>query len=296
MKVLLTGGLGQLGVALKKSFPSNIDLISFGRRELDLANSVACRNAVLEIRPDWVLNAGAYTAVDKAENEPDAALAVNAHAPVAFASALAEVGGRLLQVSTDFVFDGCAGKPYLVEHPVNPLCVYGATKAAGENAALQLSGARILRSSWVYGPIGKNFCLTMLRLHAARAASGESLQVVSDQVSCPTSTKTLALACWRTILLDKNVENASRLHWSDAGVASWYDFAVAIGEIAVEMGLLQKSALVEPIRSAEYPTLARRPSYSLLDCSKTIEILGLKPKHWRRELTLVLQELHQEQS
>ncbi|MCP9904784.1 sugar nucleotide-binding protein, partial [Cyanobium sp. BA5m-10] len=156
MKVLLTGAAGQLGQALIASRPPEVELIACSRGELDLADAEACRAAVQQHRPDWVLNAGAYTAVDKAESEPELAAAVNAGAPAAFAEALAATGGRLLQVSTDFVFNGAQGSPYRPEQRLDPLGVYGATKAAGEAAALQLPGARLLRTSWVYGPVGKN--------------------------------------------------------------------------------------------------------------------------------------------
>ena len=284
MKVLLTGAAGQLGQALIASSPAEVELIACSRAELDLANPEACRAAVQAHRPDWVLNAGAYTAVDKAESEPELAQAVNAGAPGAFAEALAETGGRLLQVSTDFVFNGAQGSPYRPEQPLDSLGVYGATKAAGETAALKLLGARVLRTSWVYGPVGKNFCLTMLRLHALKAAAGESLVVVADQVGCPTSTLTLAAACWRAI----SVEGPQILQWSDAGAASWYDFAVAIGELGVQAGLLERAARVKPLTTADYPTLAQRPSYSLLDCTASRLALGLEPLHWREGLAEVL--------
>ena len=284
MKVLLTGAAGQLGQALIASSPAEVELIACSRAELDLANPEACRAAVQAHRPDWVLNAGAYTAVDKAESEPELAQAVNAGAPGAFAEALAATGGRLLQVSTDFVFNGAQGSPYRPEQPLDSRGVYGATKAAGETAALKLLGARVLRTSWVYGPVGKNFCLTMLRLHALKAAAGESLGVVADQVGCPTSTLTLAAACWRAI----SVEGPQILQWSDAGAASWYDFAVAIGELGVQAGLLERAARVKPLTTADYPTLAQRPSYSLLDCTASRLALGLEPLHWREGLAEVL--------
>jgi dTDP-4-dehydrorhamnose reductase len=289
MKVLLTGAAGQLGQALIASRLPWMELIACGRAELDLADAEACRVAVRQHRPDWVLNAGAYTAVDKAESEPELAQAVNAGAPAAFAEALAETGGRLLQVSTDFVFNGQQGSPYRPEQPVDPLGVYGASKAAGEEAALQLPAGRVLRTSWVYGPVGKNFCLTMLRLHALKAAAGESLGVVADQVGCPTSTGTLAAACWR--VLEARAEAPPILHWSDAGAASWYDFAVAIGELGVQAGLLERAATVKPLTTADYPTPATRPSYSLLDCSTTREALGLEPLHWREALADVLRHI-----
>ena len=302
MRVLLTGANGQLGRALVASLPPEVELIATGRNggdglvALDLADAEACRAVVRTHRPAWVLNAGAYTAVDRAETEPELAQAVNAGAPRAFAEALAATGGRLLQLSTDFVFNGSQGSPYRPEQPVDPLGVYGASKAAGEAAALELAGARVLRTSWVYGPVGHNFCLTMLRLHAARAAAGEALGVVADQVGCPTATHTLAAACWRAIgvgrpTAEAGAEGLRLLHWSDAGAASWYDFAVAIGELGVAAGLLEQAAAVRPLTSAAYPTPARRPSYSLLDCSGTRAALGLETLHWRTALAAVLGQL-----
>ena len=286
MKVLLTGAAGQLGQALIHSRPEGVGLIACGRAELDLADPQACAAAVLEHRPAWVLNAGAYTAVDRAESEPELAQAVNGGAPAAFAEALASTGGRLLQVSTDFVFNGAQGSPYRPDQPLDPLGVYGASKAAGEVAALQLAGARVLRTSWVYGPVGQNFCRTMLRLHRERPQIG----VVADQVGCPTSTHTLAAACWRAIGLGAaaGADQPRILHWSDAGAASWYDFAVAIGELGVSPSLLERAASVRPLTSAEYPTPAQRPSYSLLDCSASRAALGLEPQHWRAALAQVL--------
>ena len=288
MKVLLTGRSGQLGQALLASAPDGVELLATSRAELDLADSAACRRIVEEQRPEWVLNAGAYTAVDQAEQEPALAEAVNAQAPAAFAAALQQTGGRLLQLSTDFVFNGAQGHPYGPEQPRHPLGVYGASKARGEQAALQHPQARLLRTSWVYGPVGKNFCRTMLRLHAAKAEAGEPLKVVADQVGCPTSTLTLAKACWRAIGIDANPDGPQVLHWSDAGAASWYDFAVAIGELAQAQGLLRQAATVEPITTADYPTPATRPSYSLLDCTASRQALGLPAVHWRDALAEVL--------
>ncbi len=294
MKVILTGGAGQLGQALRRSAPAAIagtavQLITTTRSggegtiALDLADAEACRALVEQHRPDWLINAGAYTAVDKAESEPELAHAVNAQAPGAMAEALAATGGRLLQLSTDFVFNGAQGSPYRPDQPVHPLGVYGASKAAGEaSAASALAPERlcILRTSWVYGPVGKNFLLTMLRLMAQR----EQLGVVADQVGCPTSTAGLAGACW-TVL---EQGTSGTLHWSDAGAASWYDFAVAIAELGQVTGLLSNPARIQPITTAHYPTPAQRPSYSLLDCTATRETLGLEAVHWRQALQQVL--------
>jgi dTDP-4-dehydrorhamnose reductase len=308
VKVLLTGAAGQLGHALRQQVPAGVELIASSRLgsasgsadgdgliALDLVDAEACRAAVQQHRPDWVLNGGAYTAVDKAESEPELAHAVNGGAPRAFAEALRDTGGRLLQVSTDFVFNGVQGHPYGPDQARNPLGVYGASKAAGEEAVEQLLTSEgdgrgrgvILRTSWVMGPVGKNFALTMLRLHRDKPEIG----VVADQVGCPTSTHTLAAACWHAI------EQASRqpgavgpiLHWSDAGAASWYDVAVAVGELGLKLGLLERMAQVNPITTADYPTPAQRPSYSLLDCSQTRQQLELPAVHWRQALRRLLE-------
>ncbi len=285
MKVLLTGAAGQLGQALIAACPVGIELIACGRQELDLADQDACRSIVQAHQPNWVLNAGAYTAVDRAESEPELAHAVNALAPAALAQAQAAHGGRLLQLSTDFVFNGRQGSPYGPEQPAEPLGVYGSTKAAGEAAVLDHSGARVLRTSWVYGPVGTNFCHMILRLLAER----EQLGVVADQVGCPTSTFGLAQACWRVVALEDG--SPQILHWSDAGAASWYDFAVAIAELGQQQGLLSRAARVNPIPTADYPTPAQRPAYSLLDCNASRQALSLQPQHWRVALKQVLKRI-----
>ena len=305
MRILLTGSSGQLGQALRASLPARlagepVELIATARQPdpaqgvigLDLADLDACRAAVVTHQPDWVLNAGAYTAVDRAESEPELAHAVNAEAPQTFAEGLASISdsSRLLQISTDFVFSGEQSHPYRPEDLLNPVSAYGASKAAGEQAVADALGTAgqagpsgrvtILRTSWVYGPVGRNFLLTMLRLHRQKAAVGEPLRVVADQVGCPTSTAGLARACWTVI----ERRATGILHWSDAGVASWYDFAMAIGELGEQIGLLETAAKVQPICTTDYPTPARRPSYSLLNCTSTRAKLNLAPKHWRDAL------------
>jgi len=296
--VLLTGGAGQLGHELRRQLPSGVELIATSRSggdgllPLDLADPQACRQAVLDLRPDWVLNSGAYTAVDRAESEPELAHAVNGGAPRALAEALLQTGGRLLQLSTDFVFNGNQGTPYRPEQARDPLGVYGASKAAGELAVEQVLGGSgrgvIVRTSWVMGPVGRNFALTMLRLHRERGAAGQALAVVADQVGGPTCTHTLAAACWR--VLQTGLE-APVLHWSDAGAASWYDVAVAVGELGQQLGLVEQPAAVRPITTAEYPTPAQRPGYSLLACNGSRALLGLEPTHWRHALRQLLAQL-----
>ena len=298
LRVLLTGSKGQLGQELIRSCPADVELVACDRSELNLEHADDCQAIVETHRPDWVINAGAYTAVDRAELEPPTAQVVNADGPKALAVGLAGHGGRMLQLSTDFVFDGQQGTPYHPQQCVSPLGVYGASKAAGEEQVLNVLGdrAHVLRTSWLYGPVGSNFLLTMLRLHQAKAAAGEPLAVVADQVGCPTSTLNLAAACWRLIQRASQVQDEgiqeqqlpSILHWSDAGAASWYDFAVAIGELGVDAGLLQQAAFVQPITTADYPTPAKRPSYSLLACSGSSAALGLEPQHWREALKAVI--------
>jgi dTDP-4-dehydrorhamnose reductase len=298
MKVLLTGAAGQLGQALQRQVPAGVTLLATsraggpGQEALDLADPQACRAAVWRHRPDWVLNAGAYTAVDRAESEPELALAVNAGAPRALAEALLDTGGRLLQISTDFVFNGQQGSPYRPSQSRDPLGVYGASKAAGEEALEHVLGGThqgvILRTSWVMGPVGRNFARTMLRLQRERGPARQPLGVVADQVGAPTSTHTLAAACWRLLELGAV---APVLHWSDAGVASWYDVAVAVADLGLELGLLETAASVIPLTTEQYPTPARRPSYSLLDCTEAHRLLGLQPTHWRLALRQLLAAL-----
>jgi dTDP-4-dehydrorhamnose reductase len=290
LKVMLTGKDGQLGKALVDKIPAGIKVVALDRQDLDLSNKEACRNAVLEHRPDWVLNAAAYTAVDRAESEPELAMAVNAVAPEAFAQALGEVGGRLLQVSTDFVFNGTQAHPYQPDQPVDPINVYGTTKAEGERLVqktLPATSFCILRTGWVYGPVGNNFCLTMLRLHRLKSAQNETLNVVADQIGCPTSTLNLACACWSAI----NHGSSGIHHFCDAGAASWYDFAIAIGDAGVAAGIIDQSAKVLPITSSEYPTPAKRPGYSLLDCTATRIALELETNHWQKELSKVISKI-----
>ncbi len=298
MRVLVTGATGQLGRALKRQQPAWLSgaehQVVFASRsgvdadcQLDLTDPSRCFQAIDEIHPDWVINAAAYTSVDRAEQDCDLAYAVNAQAPRAFAQALDAIGGNMLQISTDFVFNGSQSVPYHPTADRDPLGVYGASKASGEDAVLQILGperATVLRTSWVYGPVGHNFMLTMLRLHRER----QQISVVDDQIGSPTSASGLAECCWQ--LLEKRIYGVQ--HWSDAGVASWYDFAVAIGELAVKYQLVEAAANVQPIPSSMYPTQAKRPSYSVLDCSPTRQALQINVKNWRSALDQVLGCLH----
>lgn len=280
MKVLITGAAGQLGRALQATAPAGAELTAIDLADLDLTDHRAVTARVLAERPDWVLNAAAYTAVDKAEGEEALAQAINAGAVAALAAGLAQTGGRLAHVSTDFVFDGAAPRAYLPDDARNPLSAYGRTKAAGEDAAGP--DALVVRTAWVYTAGGANFVRTMLRLMGERA----SISVVADQIGAPTWAPGLARTIWGLVARDAR----GIWHHSDAGVASWYDFAVAIQEEAQALGLLNRAVPIHPIATAAYPTPARRPSFSLLDCSATRTLLADEPVHWRANLRAMLKE------
>ncbi|MXO73101.1 dTDP-4-dehydrorhamnose reductase [Alteraurantiacibacter buctensis] len=280
MKVLITGAEGQLGRALQASAPANARVLAIGRADLDLADAAAVEARVRAESPDLLINAAAYTAVDKAESEEALAQAINAGAVTAMAAGLAGTAGRMVHISTDFVFDGRAARAYRPHDSRNPLSVYGRTKAAGEDAAGP--DALIVRSAWVHSAGGENFVRNMLRLMAER----DRLSVVSDQIGAPTWAPGLAATIWKLVARG----GTGLWHHSDAGVASWYDFAVAIQEEALACGLLDKAVPVIPIKTADYPTPAQRPAFSLLDCSATRGLLGDGYTHWRTNLRRMLLE------
>lgn len=284
-KVVITGGAGQLGLELQATAPAAVDLVPLDHRQFDLTDPGAVRDRLGSIRPDVILNAAAYTAVDRAEQEPERALAVNRDGPRLLAAMAAETGTRLVHISTDFVFDGCKSSPYAPDDAANPLGVYGRSKLAGEEAVLGLlrTECLIVRTSWLYAAHGGNFVQTMLRLLHTR----EELTVVADQVGTPTWARGLARALWDMVFRDcKGI-----IHWSDAGVASWYDFAVAIQEEGLALGLLKHKKGIKPVSSAEFPTAARRPAYSVLDKTETWGVLGYHAPHWRENLRMMLREL-----
>lgn len=281
MKAMIVGAGGQLGRSLVASAPPEVTPLSLGRSALDISDEVAVRSRMEAEKPDLLFNAAAYTAVDKAESEEDAASVINARAVGLLAEAARAVGCRFIHVSTDFVFDGKGGSPYLPDALTNPLGVYGRTKLEGERLAG--SAALIVRTAWVYAPQGRNFVRTMLRLMAERS----EVRVVADQIGTPTYAPALAAALWR--LAEKAVVGVH--HYTDAGAASWYDFAVAIQEEALALGLLKTAVPVIPISTDEFPTPARRPSYSVLDKRSTYTHLGRAAPHWRENLRLMLKEI-----
>jgi dTDP-4-dehydrorhamnose reductase len=281
MKVLITGANGQLGRALQATARLGVSIIAAGSAELDIGDAAAVDALLSAERPDAIFNAAAYTAVDKAESEEALAMRVNAEGVVNLARGAAAVGARLVHVSTDFVFDGRSGIPYAPEAPTAPLGVYGRTKRQGELAAGP--DALIVRTAWVYGSQGGNFVRTMLRLMAER----DEVRVVADQVGTPTFASSLADALWRL-----HAAGAKGLfHYTDSGAASWYDFAVAIQEEALAIGLLARAVPVIPIATSDYPTPAARPHYSVLDKSATFALLGGAAPHWRVNLRKMLKDI-----
>lgn len=286
MKVLITGAAGQLGRELGRRAPAGVEIHARSRQELDLADAESVARTVGELSPDLILNAGAYTAVDRAEQERELAFAVNAEAVGRLAVAAAESGSRLIHVSTDFVFSGAGSRPYCVDDEPDPRSVYGRSKLDGESRALEPSGgdALVIRSSWLYSRFGRNFVKTMVRLMREQG----SVSVVADQIGTPTWAWNLAGAIWRAA---ERPDLRGLLHVADAGVASWYDFAVAIYEEAVPLGLVLSGVVVRPVGSEEYPTAATRPRFSVLDCRAAWRALGLEPCHWRSALRSMLSEL-----
>ncbi len=276
MKVLITGGSGQLGRALLANAPAQATVTSLNRSALDIADPTAVERTVVAAQPDLIINAAAYTAVDKAESDRDSARDTNTRAPGFLSQAAEQCGARFAHVSTDFVFNGQQSRPYTVTDETAPLGVYGQTKRDGELAVLTaFPAALIVRTAWVYSEHSGNFVNTMLRLMTER----DEVRVVADQVGTPTFARNLAKAIWS---LSAN-DIAGMFHYTDAGVASWYDFALAIQEESLALGLLNRKVPVIPISTADYPTPAKRPFYSVLDKTNTTALIGEAP-HWREAL------------
>jgi dTDP-4-dehydrorhamnose reductase len=278
VKVLVTGAGGQLGQALQSVAPPGVSVRALTHAELDIADEAAVQRALRELRPDILMNAAAFTRVDDAESHPAIAERVNTDGPTVLACACRALRSWLVHISTDYVFDGAQSRPYGPAAGPNPLSTYGRTKLAGELAVRrELQGeCTLVRTSWLYGVGHRNFLTTMLR----RLADGAELRVVSDQIGAPTATAGLARVLWALGLR----RAAGVHHWCDSGVASWYDFAVAIAEESLALGLIHTAPTIVPISSAEYPLLAARPAYSLLDKRDTERLLGLRAAHWRASL------------
>lgn len=285
MKTLITGANGQLGWELQRTGPAGWEIIALNRAELDITDNDVVASVFQQHQPDLVINTAAYTAVDKAESVKDKAYAVNVRGVANIAQAAEDFQARLIHISTDFVFDGTKSQPYLPDDKPNPRGVYGTSKLQGEQAVLAetMGKALILRTGWVYSSHGNNFVKTMLKLMAER----EEICVVADQVGTPTWARDLAKAIYHFA----NIPDAQGIfHWTDAGVASWYDFAVAIQEEALRLGILQNPIPMLPVRTEDYPTAAKRPPYCVLDKTASWQTLGYTASHWRKSLRHMLAE------
>ncbi|WP_447041170.1 dTDP-4-dehydrorhamnose reductase [Vibrio parahaemolyticus] len=300
MNILITGKGGQLAWELEQTAPSQYTITALDSQQLDITDQQQVMKALADHQPDILINAAAYTAVDKAESDQAMAYAVNAQGSEYLALACKEHQVKLIHVSTDFVFDGSQTTPYQTDAEPCPLNVYGDSKLQGDLKISAILGnhATIIRTAWVYSAHGNNFVKTMLRLMAEK----EQLGIVYDQVGTPTWAKGLAQMIWRLAegQFKTNSSGKARselsktqiLHWTDAGVASWYDFAVAIQELALEKGLLEKSIPVRPIPASSYPTPARRPNFSVIDKTTAEQISGVDTVHWRKQLSAMLDELN----
>lgn len=295
MNVLITGADGQLGYELQRSAPDGVNLFCTDYKSLDITSGSAIETFFQEAKPAVVINAAAYTAVDKAEDDRETALAVNATGPKLLAEACAAAGIPMVQISTDFIFSGEQATPYQAGDKPCPLSVYGVTKLKGENhvRAILPESSLIIRTAWVYSAHGNNFVKTMLRLMAEK----EQLGVIADQVGSPTWAHNLAQCVWNGVFsLLGGKATVLVCHYTDAGVASWYDFAVAIQEEALLAGLLEKEIPVNPILTTDYPTPAKRPAYSVLDKTGAWAELNAPKIHWRSGLRSMLAELAADRS
>lgn len=262
MKVLLTGCNGQLGRCFQDIFPSEWKLIATDSNELDITEQLAVESFILSYKPDIVVNAAAYTAVDKAEIEKEQAEKINIQGPYNLAIASNLIGARFFHVSTDYVFDGTQDKPYKETDKTNPLGVYGKTKLKGEQLVIESNiNSVIIRTAWVFSEYGSNFVKTMLKL----AKEHKELNIIDDQIGCPTYAGNLATCIIMSI---KEKIEAGVYHYCGNEIMSWYDFANKIFNIAKEIGYIDTIPVVRPILSSEYPSIVKRPQYSVLDCHK----------------------------
>lgn len=285
MKVLITGAGGQVGRALTESAPEHVEVFAQSHKDLDVGDANAVAERLGSIRPAVIINAAAYTAVDRAQAEAELARRINTEGARNLATSAREVGARLIHISTDFVFGGNSSTPYRPDSPTGPLNVYGLTKRDGEDAVLRTlpEQSLVLRTAWVYASAGTNFVRTMLRVMRSNGA----VRVVADQIGTPTSARSVAETIWKIVALP---ELNGIHHWTDAGVASWYDFAVAIAEEAAQLRLVSPHVTVTPIATHQYPTAALRPKFSVLETS-SLAALRTTPIHWRMRLRGVLGEM-----
>ncbi|MBW4532919.1 MAG: dTDP-4-dehydrorhamnose reductase [Pleurocapsa minor HA4230-MV1] len=288
-KILLIGITGQIGQELQQTLPSIGEVIGVDRQSLDLSQPEQIQQRIAEIKPNMIVNAAAYTAVDKSESESELAMTINATAPKAIAIAAQDINAKVLHISSDYVFNGQNHTPYLEDDRPDPLGVYGKSKLLGEIGVRENCDRHlILRTAWVYGSRGHgNFVKTMLRLGAERT----ELKIVADQIGSPSWSYDIAIAI--THLLAKSLTDESIngiYHFTNSGVASWYDLALATFDEAKQLGFPLKVEQVIPITTAEFPTPTQRPAYSVLAKTKITAALGTHPPYWRDSLSKMLTE------
>lgn len=289
-KVCLFGASGKLGQELQRFIPVDTEVHTIDRSHVDFSQEGQISALLDFLKPGVIINASAYNAVDRAESERELAYIVNASAPAAMAKWAADNAARMIHVSTDYVFDGKRGSSYFPRDPVSPINIYGGSKAEGETqVGLYLKGKGvILRTSWCYSQFGNNFVKTMLNL----MGQGKELNIAGDRVGSPTWFKDFAEVLWGVV---ENPDVAGTYHWTNAGIASWYDFAVSIQEEALECGLLTKEVPIHMTSSESYAAPAQRPSCVILDKTESYKLLGDSP-HWRESLKKMLIELKNTQA
>jgi dTDP-4-dehydrorhamnose reductase len=299
VRILLTGATGQVGGELLETLKPLGEVVAPVRTEMDLADAASVRDAIRMVRPRWIVNPGAYTAVDKAESEPELAYAINAEAVRAMGEEARAIGAGVIHFSTDYVFDGSASAPYRETDATGPVSVYGASKLAGEKALAESgAGYIVFRTSWVYGARGKNFLLTILKLARER----EALRVVADQYGAPTWSRDLARMTAEVIGQSEAKARGGEIaavladmggvyHAAGAGETTWYGFAAEAVQLQRDRAPETRFAEIEAIMTAEYPTPARRPANSRMNCERLAERFGWKMMDWRDSLREVLAEL-----
>jgi dTDP-4-dehydrorhamnose reductase len=290
MKILLTGSKGQLGQEVQKAgINAGLDIVSMDLPEIDITDYENLDRIFSELKPFMVINAAAYTAVDLAETQKNICHTVNVEGPANLTRLCGKNNAVLIHISTDYVFDGSGNKPYRENDPVSPVNVYGHSKAEGEKVVLVGAGKHIiLRTSWLYGRYGKNFVKTMLRLGKEK----KSIGVVNDQFGCPTCAYDLAEVIIVIVkrLLGGKSNNSGIYHYCGNGITTWYEFAISIFQIAGELGLNNVPS-VTPITTSQFPTAAKRPLYTALDCSKINKSFGVELKPWRQSLKKTIHQI-----
>ena len=294
MTILISGIEGQLGQALLESYSGDEEILGLNRNQFNLENFNSCRDLILKKKPRWIINAAAFTNVNGAETEKEKTFKINTFGAANIIKAATTYGGKVIHLSTDFVFDGRKTSSYKPTDKCNPLNVYGSSKYKSEQLIMKYPNVIILRTSWLYGPVGQNFCLKILRFCKLFAKDKKPLKVVSDQIGCPTSSINLAVICWEFKSFFKNDFSTEIFHWSNSGITSWYDFAKSILELGLEYGLLSQQVKLIPIKAVQFKAKTKRPQFSVLDCEKTTKLLNIEQVFWKDSLREVIKLINHE--